>query len=120
MNIETSKISRGLKCFTVENIDGIRVKVENKQVEDILKDVNIEEKEIVILLATIQETKKLATTKNTRHKKVDDEVATKAIINLIKNYNIEKLISTFEEIKYYQIKKILESDSPVRELEEYI
>lgn len=122
MNIETTTITKGKDEFSVENVEDMIIRVEVQQVDRILAAVNdVEEDEVVILLATIKKSRIAVTLKGEKaYEKADDELATRAIIELLGCYTISNLISIFEEIKYYQIKEVLESDSPIRALDEYI
>ena len=122
MNIETSTVTKTQNEFLVENIEDMIIRVNVDQADEIFRKVDgVEEDEIVILLATIKKSRIIeSATKRTVYKKANDEAATKAIIQLLGYYPIENLISIFEEIKYYQIKQILESNAPIRELEEYL
>lgn len=122
MNIETSTVTKNRNEYWVENVEDMIIKVNATQVEKVLKSVDgVEEDEIVILLATIKKSRIIASiTKSTAYKKANDEVATRAIIQLLGYYPIENLIGIFEEMKYYQIKQVLESENPIRDLELYI
>lgn len=122
MNIETTTIKKRNKTFQVTNVEDMYITVDVQQVEEILKHVDgVEEDEVVILLATIKKNRIAVTLKGEKaYEKADDELATRAIIELLGCYTISNLISIFEEIKYYQIKEVLESDSPIRALDEYI
>lgn len=122
MNIETTTITKVEDIFLVENVEDMIIRVEARQVQDILENVSdAEEEEIVVLLATIKKNR-ISTTlsKGRAYRKVDNEVATKAIIKLLNYIVIDTLISIFEEIKYYQIKEILEADNPIKMFEEYV
>lgn len=122
MNIETSTIKREKDIYAVENIEGMTIRVNAKQVEEILEHViGVEEDEAVILLATIKKNRMITTVDKTQvYKKVNSKFATKAIVELLARYSISTLISVFEEIKYYQIKEVLESDAPIRKLDKYL
>lgn len=122
MNIETSTIKKKTNSFQVKNVEDMYIVVDAKQVEEILEHViGVEEDEVVILLATIKKNRIIATSdKSMKYTKINDELATRAIIELLACYPITTLISIFEEIKYYQIKEILESDAPIRKLDEYL
>jgi len=122
MNIETSTIHKRTNSYTVTEIDDMYIKVPVYQVKEILAKTNdMEENEVVILLATIKMSRILeSATKQTRYRVINDEAGIRAIIKLIGYYPIDKLISIFEEMKYYQVKEVLESDSPIKELEQYI
>ena len=122
MNIETTTITKEKDEFRVENVEDMIIRVDAEQVAQILKGVNdVEEDEVVVLLATIKKNRIAVTlTAKEAYEKADDELATKAIIELLGCYPISNLIGIFEEIKYYQIKEVLESDSPIRALDEYI
>lgn len=122
MNIETTTITKVEDEFLVENVEDMIIRVDVPQVQKILDNVtDVEENEIIVLLATIKKNR-ISTTlsKGRAYRKVDNEVATKAIIKLLNYIVIDTLISIFEEIKYYQIKEILEADNPIRMLEEYV
>lgn len=122
MNIETSTIKKRRKSFQVTNVEDMYIVVDSKQVEEILEYViGVEEDEVVILLATIKKNRiAVSLSEDKKYEKVDNELATRAIIELLGCYPITTLISIFEEIKYYQIKEILESDAPIRKLDEYL
>lgn len=122
MNIETSIVRKVNVQFLVENEEDLIIRVDSKQVENILEGVSdVEENEVAILLATIKKNRLMeAKDKSKAYKKVDDELVTRAIIELLGCYQISNLISIFEEIKYYQIKDVLESDAPIRMLDEYL
>lgn len=45
-------------------------------------------------------------------------MADNAIIRLLQNYDIDTLNGIFEEMKYYEMRDVLESDNPMRALEE--
>lgn len=51
-----------------------------------------------------------------RYKKIDDEHKVRGIVQLLRYYDIETLNSIFEELRYYEIKDVLESDCPVATL----
>lgn len=122
MNIETSTIKKRRKSFQVTNVEDMYIVVDAKQVEEILEHViGVEEDEVVILLATIKKNRiAVSLSGDEKYEKADDELATRAIIELLGCYPITTLISIFEEIKYYQIKEILESDAPIRMIDEYL
>ena len=122
MNIETSTINKGNSTYKVTQIDDMYIEVPISQVEEIISKVtDVDENEVAVLLATIKMSRIIESTiKGTRYKVIDDTLGIRAIIKLLGYYPIDNLISIFEELKYYQIKEVLESDSPVKELEEYI
>lgn len=122
MNIETTTITKEKEEIRVENVEDMIIRVSTAQVNAIVDAVdNVQEDEVVILLATIKKNRiSTVLSKGTEYRKVDDSIATEAIIKLLGCFVIDTLISIFEEIKYYQIKEILESDSPVSALDEYI
>lgn len=122
MNIETTMVTKEKEQFLVENIEDMIIRVSANQVAQILDKVDwVEENEIVILLATIKKSRIMITaSKGKKYEKANEKLATTAIIELLGQYTVENLISIFEEIKYYQIKEILESDAPIRAIEEYI
>jgi len=122
MNIETSTITKKGQNFLVTDIEDMYIRVDANQVAEIFEKVDgVEQDEIVILLATIKKSRIIiSASKGHMYKKASDEAATRAIIELLAYYPIDNLIGIFGEIKYYQIKKVLESDSPIRELDEYI
>lgn len=123
MNIETTIITKELEEFRVENVEDMIIRVNARQVEQIMLSItDVEEDEMVVLLATIQKNRIAEALENRRkkYKKIEDDVANRAIVELLGCYSVNNLIGIFEEIKYYQIKEILESDSPVRALDKYI
>lgn len=122
MNIETTTITKVEDEFLVENVEDMIIRVDVPQVKRILNNVsNVEENEVIILLATIKKNRISETLNHGKeYRKVEDETATKAIMKLLNFYVIDILISVFEEIKYYQIKDILEADNPAKKFVEYI
>lgn len=122
MNIETSTVSKDNNIYKVTEIDDMYIEVPVSQVAEILEKVyDVEENEVAVLVATIKMSRIMETaTKRARYKVVNDEMAIRNIIKLLGYYPVDKLISIFEEIKYYQIKEVLESSSPISELENYI
>ena len=99
MNIETTTIKKRNKTFQVTNVEDMYITVDVQQVEEILKHVDgVEEDEVVILLATIKKNRIAVTLKGEKaYEKADDELATRAIIELLGCYTISNLISIFEE-----------------------
>jgi Mg/Co/Ni transporter MgtE len=118
MNIETSKVTKQNGVFFVEDIEDMLIRVDEQQVRKIMEETqDVEEKEVVVLLATIKENGIIQTRNSSRvYEKVDADVASIGIIKLLNYFSINNLISIFEEMKYYQIKDVLEYGDPVEML----
>jgi Mg/Co/Ni transporter MgtE len=118
MNIETSKVTKQNGVFFVEDIEDMLIRVDEQQVRKIMEETqDVEEKEVVVLLATIKENGIIQTRNSSRvYEKVDADVASISIIKLLNYFSINNLISMFEEMKYYQIKDVLEYGDPVEML----
>lgn len=114
MNMETTKVERHQDEFLVSNIEDLYIGVSTSRVEQMAKKVlDVDETEVAILLATITGAREIAT----GNEEIDEVVADSAIIHLLQNYNIDTLNAIFEEMKYYEMRNVLESDNPIRELE---
>lgn len=121
MNMETAIVERIRDNFLVSNDDDSYIKISANQVERITKKVpDVEETEVAILLATIGAARVLHIGKSNSYKKVDEKTERDTIVYLLQNYDIDTLNSIFEEMKYYEIKKVLESDNPMMVLRELI
>lgn len=120
MNMET-KVEKYRKNFLVTTIEDMCIKVSKAQVEHIAESVpDVEEKEVAILLATIKQARIMYSRNGNAYKKVEQEKETVAIIKLLQSYDIDMLSSIFEEMKYYEIKKVLENQNPIEALRKLI
>lgn len=118
MNMETTKAERHQDEFFVSSIDDLYIGVSAIRVERIVKKVpDVEETEVAILLATITEARVIPTWRKHSYKEIEDEMVDNAIIRLLQNYDIDTLNSIFEELKYYEMRTVLEADNPMRALE---
>lgn len=117
MNME-ARVERYRSHYLVTTMEDLYIKVSKLQVESIAEELpDIEQKEIAILLATIKQSRIIYGRKNA-YKKVEEEKETEAIIKLLQSYDTDTLSSLFEEMKYYEIKKVLEAANPIKVLRE--
>lgn len=118
MNMETTKVERRQDEFLVSNIEDLYIGVSTSRVEQIAKKVpDVNETEVAILLATITGARVIAEWAKNIYKEIDEVTADNAIIQLLQNYDIDTLNGIFEEMKYYEMRVVLESDNPMRALE---
>lgn len=118
MNMETTKVERHQDEFLVSNIEDLYIGISTSRVEQIAKKVpDVDETEVAILLATITGTRVIAEWAKNIYKEIDEVTADNAIIQLLQNYDIDTLNGIFEEMKYYEMRAVLESDNPMRALE---
>lgn len=119
MNMETAKVERHQDEFFVSSIEDLYIRVCANRVEQITKKVpGLDETEVAILLATIIGARVMPTHCGNIYKEIDRVAADNAIIRLLQNYDIDTLNGIFEEMKYYEMRDILESNNPMRALEE--
>ena len=119
MNMETTKVERHQDEFFVSSIEDLYIiKVSADRVEKIAKKVmDVDETEVAILLATIAEERVASIWRKHSYKEIDEVTADNAIIRLLQNYDIDTLNGIFEELKYYQMRDVLEADEPMAALE---
>lgn len=117
MNMETTKIEEHQGEFLVSDIQDLYIGVSTNRVEQISKRVpDVEEREVAILLATISEARVFPAGRGKIYKEIDEATANNAIILLLQNYDIDTLNAIFEEMKYNEMRNVLESDNPMRAL----
>lgn len=125
MNMETTRVEKHDGEFFVTDIQDLYIGVSVDRVEYITEKVpDVDETEVAILLATITEARVIPAWRNGICEEEDEEriekSANKAIIQLLQNYNIDTLNGIFEEMKYYEMRNVLESDKPMKALEDII
>lgn len=125
MNMETTRVEKHDGEFLVTDIQDLYIGVSVDRVEYITEKVpDVDETEVAILLATITEARVIPAWRNGICEEEDEEriekSANKAIIQLLQNYNIDTLNGIFEEMKYYEMRNVLESDKPMKALEDII
>ncbi len=123
MNMETTRVEKHDGEFFVTDIQDLYIGVSVERVEYITGKVpDVDETEVAILLATITEARVILEWRNDIYEEEDEErnekVANKAIIKLLQEYDIETLNGIFEDMKYHEIKQVLESGNPVAALRE--
>ncbi|MCI8361826.1 MAG: hypothetical protein HFJ41_01505 [Clostridia bacterium] len=115
MNMTTAKVENRKGEFLVSEYDDLYFGVEESQVEQITRKAPYAgEREVAILLATITEARIIPTWKKNTYKEV--EHADDAIVKLLQRYDIDNLNDIFEDLRYHEIKSVLESDDPVAAL----
>lgn len=121
MNMETTNVERHQDEFLVSNIEGLYIGVSTSRVERIAKKVpDVNTNEVAILLATITGERVVAEWAKNIYKEIDEVTADNAIIQLLQNYDIDTLNGIFEEMKYYEMRAVLESNNPMRAMEDFI
>ena len=119
MNIETSTIKEKEKFYDVQE-DDISIKVGKAAVEELVTRVpGVEKVEIIFLMATIENSRLIAT-KTSRNNKMEESTIVKGLINLLQEYEPENLIEILEQIKYYEIERVFSSVKAAEELQELI
>lgn len=123
MNMETTRVEKHDGEFFVTDIQDLYIGVSVDRVEYITEKVpDVDETEVAILLATITEARVILEWENGIREEEDEEIsekaANKAIIQLLQGYDIETLNDIFEDMKYHEIKQVLESGNPVATLRE--
>lgn len=115
MNRENCKIKEFGNEYLVETIEGVYFKVKEQTVNQITSYTGANEEDIVILLATIANSR---ISYGSRHYKelIEERTLVNSITRLLSIYDAEDLILMFGELKYYEIKKVLESENPIVEL----
>lgn len=120
MNME-AKVEQYRSIFLVTTIEDMCIKVSKSQVEHIAQSLpDMEQKEIAILLATIKQARIMYSRNGNAYRKVAEEKETVAIIELLQSYDTDTLSSLFEEMKYYEIRKVLEAENPIKVLREML
>ncbi len=119
MNIETANVERHQDKFFVSSTEDLySIKVCANRVEQITKKVpDVDETEVAILLATINEKRVESKLRKYSYKEIDKVAADSAIIRLLQNYDIGNLNDIFEELKYYELRDLLEADNFMEVLE---
>lgn len=123
MNIETSRITKYSDIYKVEDIEDIDVTVNASVVEKIGRKIpKLEDDEIVVLLATIEKSRLLASTSRYICRKIseDDLVEVSVQILLYSRMDINKLCDVLEDLKYYEIVELYRSLNPVDKIREYM
>lgn len=119
MNIETANVERHQDKFFVSSTEDLySIKVCANRVKQIAKKVpDVNETEVAILLATINEKRAESKWRKHSYKEIDKVAADSAIIRLLQNYDIDTLNGIFEEQKYYELRDLLEADNFMEVLE---
>lgn len=121
MNMETTTVERFRGSYLVINIEGLCIKVSQRQVDAIANESEEHSKnEIAILLATIKAARILNSSKAIQYRKIDEDDKIRSLVKLLRYYDIENLNSIFEELKYYEIKDVLESNCPIKTLSDML
>lgn len=121
MNMETTTVERFRGSYLVTNIEGLCIKVSQRQVDAIANESEEHNKnEIAILLATIKAARILNSSKAIQYRKIDEDDKIRSLVKLLRYYDIENLNSIFEELKYYEIKDVLESNCPIKTLSDML
>lgn len=123
MNMETTRVEKHDRKFFVTDIQDLYIGVSAERVEYITEKVpDVDETEVAILLATITEAKVIPEWINDNYEAEAEErnekVDNKAVIKLLREYDIETLNDIFEDMKCYEIERVLENANPVAALRE--
>lgn len=82
---------------------------------------NEDENLIAIILAYMEYARKNRNSdENPKAKKLEEEVVSWGITELLKKYSAETIIDGFKELKWHELCDILESQNPVEKIEEFI
>lgn len=131
MNIETCKISENATTIIVIDTDAnMKMKVSQENVRRILDKLpKAEPQEIAIVLATVEKSRIAANPereitsvlgKYRGMRRIDDDNLCEGLTSLLREYDAEILSEIFENLKYFEISKILKSDTPNKEIRNYI
>lgn len=131
MNIDTCKIRENATTITVIDTDAnMKMNVSQENVRRILDKLpKAEPQEIAIVLATVEKSRIAANPereitsvlgKYRGMRRIDDDNLCEGLTSLLREYDAEILSEIFENLKYFEISKILKSDAPNKEIRNYI
>lgn len=92
------------------------IEVDARVAEEIYSYTGESQDNVAVLLAQIETIRKSTYRKEIENTKVKKDILISAIKQLLKVYPAETLVDYFEDMKYFEIKEILNSDYPVQEI----
>ena len=92
------------------------IEVDARVAEEIYRYTGESQDNVAVLLAQIETIRKSTYRKEIENTKVKKDILISAIKQLLKVYPAETLVDYFEDMKYFEIKEILNSDYPVEEI----
>ena len=120
MDIET-EVNVLKSNFLIEDPElDLSIKIRIGDAEKIAEETGKEREEIAIILAAIEKSRILACTYNGVCRRISKSKLYDTIVTLLNTYSPGKLINIFEEMKYFQIREVMESDDIMETLECYL
>ena len=121
--IEDIKIERKVSSYVVTLVmeDNHSFYIKDFEVDDIAEKNREDENFVAILLAYIEYARRCRNSGNDpRAKKLDPEIVSTAISEILKKYSLESVIDIFKDLKWHEIAQIIKSDNPIAEIDEVI
>ena len=120
MNIETTVVTRNENELIVSNIDIVNVSVDASLVDRITDKTSETAEDVAILIATIENAREISDEdKSNEEEPICERDLREGLISLLQHHDATDLCGIFEEMKYYQIKQVMESNNPLEEIWEY-
>ena len=126
MNATTINIVRGETVTTVEDFCVLTVSIDTHLIDEIASRVpDVDEDSVATLLFTIDKCRILSIVEGCEflpdYRKISDHDLLHNITKILQRYDIDNLIEICEELKYFQIRDILEdNDNPIKTLRKYL
>ena len=119
---EDVSIRRSSNSYIVNlELDGDDFYIRNPIIEDIAMKGNTDKNLIAILLAYIEYARRSRNSdENPKARKIENEIVSSVICELLKKYSAEELIDMVKELKWHEICEIFYSQNPILKIEEII
>lgn len=118
MNIEMVVLK---KNFLIEDSElDFSIKVRIEDAEKIAEQTDTEIEEIARILAAIEKSRILSCTYNSVCRRIQKNKMCDTIRTLLNTYRTWELVNIFEDMKYFQIREVMESDDVIETLEKYL
>lgn len=88
------------------------VKISENVVKSIVDDVNVERDDVIDILKTIEVKRETYGDVDKSYEAIEDYDLSRGLKILLENFIPSVLISTLEDMKYYQIQTVLEATNP--------
>ena len=114
-------VRKGIYYVVTLEMDDYTFYIKSSNVEEIATKNQEDMNFVALLLAYIEYARRSRNSGNDPSaRKLDHEIVSSAISEILKKYSLETIIDVFKELKWHEIVYILKSDSPVAEMDEII
>ncbi len=115
-------VKRNKKTYVVTlELEEYTFYINSSEVENISEKNGADENLIAIILAYIEYARKCRNADgNKRAPKIDERIIASAITELLVKYSEEEVIYFFKDLKWHELFEILNSNTPIRTIENFL